>query len=77
MSAMASSTIESVPAPKTSSTTSPLLRRMSSDGGLTTEAAGESKEQLVHYWLTDKWHTGHHSAGITIRLQNPKNNAVR
>ena len=77
MSAMASSQTKSVPAPKTSPMTSPVLRRMSSDGGLTTTDAGESKEQPGHYWLTDKWHTGHHSSGITIRLQNPKNNAVR
>lgn len=74
---MASSPTKSVPAPKTSPMTSPVLRRMSSDGGLTTEDAGECKEQPGHYWLTDKWHTGHHSSGITIRLQNPKNNAVR
>jgi hypothetical protein len=77
MSAMTSSPTKSVPAPKTSPMTSPVLRRMSSDGGLTTTDAGESKEQLGHYWLTDKWHTGHHSSGIAIRLQNPKNNAVR
>jgi len=77
MSAMASSPTKSVTAPKTSPMTSPVLRRMSSDGGLTTTDAGESKEQLGHYWLTDKWHTGHHSSGIAIRLQNPKNNAVR
>ena len=87
MSAMASSPTKSAPAPKTSPMTSPVLRRMSSDGGLTTEGAGESKqtfedEHFYYFWRDGKWFLRDRDRGpnpedVVFLVKHPKNKAVR
>tara|TARA_B110000858_G_C17806121_1_gene478034 strand:- start:3303 stop:4889 length:1587 start_codon:yes stop_codon:yes gene_type:complete len=85
MSASASPVKEGASAPRTSPINAPPLRRMSLNGAVRSESAragGESKsrdppgEGRVYYWRNGQWHTGDRSAGITVRVQNPKNNAV-